>query len=126
MPRARWERIATMTAVVVVLGCEAEEPVTRPQPISVDSPFQYPIELWDQRIEGETVVMVHVTDMGGVDSAYVHQTSGQEAFDSAAVRGARQLRFSPGRRGDRRVDTWARLPVRFRMPQDSAVMGESS
>jgi TonB family protein len=108
---------------LAVAACGPEEPVTDPQSISVDSPFQYPIELWDERVEGETVVMVHVTEMGAVDSVYVQETSGQPAFDSAAVTGARELRFSPGRRGERRVDMWARLPVRFRMPPDSAITG---
>lgn len=119
-----------MVAVAVALlglgACEPDEPVTEPEPISVESPFQYPIELWDQRLEGEAMVMVHVTDMGAVDSVYLQQSSGQPAFDSAAVRGAWELRFAPGRRGDRRIDMWARLPVRFRMPADSTRVGGAS
>ena len=106
-----------------VTACERDEPVTDPETLTLDSPFRYPIELWDEGVEGETVVMVHVTDTGGVDSVYVQRTSGHAAFDSAAVEGARQLRFAPGRRGDRRISMWARLPVRFRMPADSMDTG---
>lgn len=85
------------------------------------SPFDYPTELWDQKLEGETLLMVHVTELGGVDSVYVVQSSGQLAFDSAALRGARQLRFSPGRQGQRRVAMWTRVPVRFNLDTAPAV-----
>ncbi len=106
-------------------ACRAgDEPVTNPEAISVESPFRYPIELWDAGVEGEPVVMVHVTNMGAVDSVYLLEPSGEAAFDSAAVDGARALKFAPGRRGDRRVDMWARVPVRFR--RDSTSTGAGS
>lgn len=115
-----------VVGVGVVLGgaaCAADEPVTLPEPISVESPFRYPIALWDERAEGETVVMIHVTDEGAVDSVYVLASSGRPAFDSSAVAGARQLRFAPGRRGDRYVAMWAKLPVRFRLPETAPTGG---
>jgi TonB family protein len=77
------------------------------------TPFQYPLELWDLEVEGETLVMLHVTELGVVDSVYVDESSGFAGFDSAAVRGAMRLRFAPGRQGERRVDVWTRLPVVF-------------
>ena len=100
---------------------DGEDPVaTLPVPLSGPSPFRYPIPLWDARVEGETILMVHVTDRGGVDTAYVLGSSGQTAFDSAALAGARALRFEPARRGGDSIASWARVPVRFRMPADSA------
>ena len=107
--------LALLLALTLV-SCGGDDPVTDPRPISVDSPFRYPIDLWDAGVEGEVVVMVHVTDMGDVDSVYVLEGSGQPALDSAALSGARELDFAPGRRGDRRIDMWAKLPVRFRKP----------
>jgi TonB family protein len=99
-------------------GCaEPEAPLTRPESVSLESPFHYPVALWDSAVEGETVVMVHVTDVGGVDSVYVLEPSDHAPFDSAAVTGAYELKFAPGRRGDRRVAAWVRLPVRFRMAE---------
>jgi TonB family protein len=62
---------------------------------------------------------VRVTDTGAVDSVYVLEPSGQAAFDSAAVRGVRNLKFAPGRRGDDRIAMWARLPVRFTRPDST-------
>ena len=58
-------------------------------------------------------VQYNVTDTGQVDSVEVMESSGVPAFDSAAVRGARDLRFSPARRGGKRIEVWAKVPVRF-------------
>lgn len=90
--------------------------VVQPEPLTTDLPVQYPLELWDTGVEGESVVMAHVTAAGAVDSAYVLRSSGQAAFDSAAIAGAMASRFSPGRRDDQAVAAWVRLPVRFRIP----------
>jgi len=56
---------------------------------------------------------VLVSELGRVDSVEVLESSGYPAFDSAAVQGARRLRYSPARRGDRRVAVWAEVPVHF-------------
>ena len=122
------KRVLGFVAALLLVGAAAtswfigddDVPVTVPVPLSGDSPFRYPIPLWDRGVEGETVLMVHVTDMGAVDSAYVLLSSGEPAFDSAALAGSGALRFAPARRGEDRVAAWARLPVRFRMPADSA------
>lgn len=104
--------------VGLLAGCEEPDlPLTRPESVSLESPFRYPVALWDAAVEGETVVLVHVTDMGAVDSVYVLEPSDHAPFDSAAVAGAYELKFAPGRRGDHRVATWVRLPVRFRMAE---------
>jgi TonB family protein len=103
----------------LLLACGAEPPLEEPIPLTHDSPFRYPIELWDAGIEGETLLRVRVTRTGGVDSAYVDVSSGHAQFDSAAVAGARDLRFAPARQGDKRIDAWVRFPVRF--VQDPAI-----
>ena len=100
-------------------GCTpANEPTEQPLLVPDPSPFQYPIELWDRKVTGETVLLVRVTSDGKVDSVSVFNSSGHAQFDSAAVTGARKLRFVPGKRGQRPVETWTKLPVRFEL--DSA------
>lgn len=116
---SRWASVLVAAATLVgVAAYGGDEPVTDPEPISIESPFRYPVGLWDAGVEGEVVVMVHVTEVGAVDSVYVVESSGRPAFDSAAVDGARELEFAPGRRGDRRIAMWARLPVRFQRPPE--------
>lgn len=99
--------------LVAVAGCGPDGPVELPRVLPGPSPVEYPVELWDLGLEGETTIMVLVNPTGGVDSVFVDRSSGFEDFDSAAVRGGRSMRFSPGRRGDDRVSVWVRVPVRF-------------
>ena len=115
-----------MLCVLLAAACDgAAEPVTDPVPMPDASPIEYPIGLWDRNVQGETEIMVHVDQFGDVDSAVVSKTSGYAEFDSAAVNGARRLRFTPGKRGDRHVAMWTRMPVRF--AQDStATLGAST
>lgn len=106
-------RFRTGALGLLLAACVADEPVQRPTPLFEAPPFEFPMDLWAQGIEGETVLMIHITADGSVDSAYVHESSGYQQFDSAAVMAAHRLRFNPGRKGDRRVHVWAKLPVRF-------------
>ncbi len=94
-------------------GCSGDQPIDSPSPLSASVPIEYPLELWDQGIEGSSLLKVRVTALGGVDSVIVMESSGHAAFDSSAVRGARTLRFSPARQGDKRITVWAHVPVHF-------------
>ena len=47
------------------------------------------------------------------DSIVVLESSGHLAFDSAAIAGARDLRFRPARRNGKRIVVWAEVPVHF-------------
>ncbi len=112
-PPAAPYRPPAVLAALLAAACVADEPVQQPTPLFESAPVEFPLSLWDEGAEGETILMVHITPVGTVDSVYVHESSGYPQFDSAAVAGAQLLRFTPGKRGDRRVDMWARLPVRF-------------
>jgi TonB family protein len=79
-------------------------------------PFEYPQEAWSNRVGGETVLRIRISKAGAVDSVSIEQTSGNHSLDSAAVAGARELRYSPARQGERPVPVWATLPVRYPMP----------
>jgi TonB family protein len=111
-----------VAVLLVLAACGGPpEPIKQPELMPDASPFVYPVALWDQQLNGETLLMVHVTREGIVDSVTVFSGSGHAEFDSAAVAGARKLRFVPGRRGERPVDMWAKLPVRFW--RDSTTVG---
>ena len=94
-------------------ACSADQEIESPSPLSASVPINYPLDLWDQGIEGSSMLRVRVTDLGNVDSVVVMESSGYAAFDSSAVRGARTLRFSPARQGDKRIEVWAHVPVHF-------------
>jgi TonB family protein len=98
---------------LLLAGCFGPDNVEQPIPLYGEEPVEYPIELWDRGLEGETVLRVRVTDVGIVDSVEVMESSGHSALDSAAVVGVRELRFEPGRRNGERTRMWATLPVLF-------------
>ena len=94
-------------------GCAGGEDVEEPTPFLEEIAIDYPLELWDQDVEGETLLRVRIDAGGVVDSVVVEISSGYPAFDSAAVAGGRELRFDPARRRGERVGVWARVPIRF-------------
>jgi TonB family protein len=112
-----------LAGVLLLAACEnADEPLPQPAPMAEKNPIEYPVSMWDRRVEGETMLLVHVDEYGDVDSLYVERSSGQPAFDSAALAGAKRLRFTPGRRGEKHIAMWTRLPVRFAM-DSTATLG---
>ena len=113
-------RIQSLVAGLALLAiplaaCEEPEPVTPPRQMP-GSPFHYPEELWDAGVEGETVLRLWVNPDGVVDTVHVERASDHAAFDSAAVNGARDLRFEPARQADTVVGSWVLLPVQFDLP----------
>ena len=110
---------------VVIVGCTESAPEIPPRQIT-EPVFQYPESLWDEQVEGETLLAIAVSAQGTVDSAWVEQTSGHAAFDSAAVEGARLLRFEPASRDGEAVAVRVHLPVQFHLPApDSTVATET-
>jgi TonB family protein len=101
-------------AGLVALGaCGVDGEIEQPTPLFGDVPIEYPLQMWDQDMEGETLLRVRVGDTGGVDSVEIVESSGYLSFDSAAVAGARRLRFTPARQDGKRIQVWAQVPVRF-------------
>jgi TonB family protein len=106
-------RALALLCAALVAGCAPDQDLERPAPLYGEVPIVYPLELWDQDVEGETLLRVRVTEMGRVDSVLVLESSGQEAFDSAAIAGAHRLLFKPARRNGKRIVVWAEVPVHF-------------
>jgi TonB family protein len=106
-------RDIALAAVIAALGCGGEGEIEQPTPLFAEVPIEYPLHMWDQDMEGETTLRVRVNDLGAVDSVEVIESSGYASFDSAAVAGARDLRFNPARRDGKRITVWAEVPVHF-------------
>jgi TonB family protein len=81
-------------------------------------PFRYPIELYQQRIEGDVTLRIHVDSNGAVvaDSIRVAESSGHPLLDAAALQGAPALLFRPARLDGRAVALTVLFPVKFRLP----------
>lgn len=104
--------LVALLALGSLAACAEPLPETPPRQLS-SSPFHYPEDLWDAGVEGQTMLRLFISDRGTVDTARVERTSGYAAFDSAALRGASDLRFEPARRGEDAAALWVLLPVDF-------------
>ena len=100
-------------AMGIASGCKDDRPVEQPRPLYGEEPVKYPIDLYDQNVEGEAILRVRVTERGDVDSVEVEESAGHMGLDSAAVRSLLSTRFTPARRGDDFIDAWVHVPVRF-------------
>ena len=100
---------------------ELETPVA----LNADAPVSYPPALFDQRIEGDVLLRLFVDSTGAVvpESTRVVETSGYPALDSAALAGARDLRYAPAKRRGIAVATAFVQPIQFRHPQGAVLRG---
>jgi protein TonB len=74
---------------------------------------EYPPVLRDAGVGG-TVLMYFFIDESGVVRDYrVHESSGHNALDEAALRVASVIQFSAARNRDQQVAVWIQIPITF-------------
>lgn len=73
----------------------------------------YPAVLRDAGIGGTARVWFFIDRTGKVVRTLIHQSSGFEELDEAALRVASLMRFTPGYNRDRAVDVWVSIEVTF-------------
>jgi TonB family protein len=108
-------RISTGAPVAPAYS-DADQPPIAINPLS---PVEYPVTLLEQGIEGRVLLRMYA-DSGGAlvpDSTRVAESSGYPALDSAALSGAKGLRYSPALRHGRPVAGAFLQPINFRGPR---------
>jgi len=95
------------------VGCAGDEGVEKPAALSAESTVEYPVEMWNQGVEGRALLRVLLNEEGGVDSVMIAESSGHAALDSAAIAGVRAMAFDPAREDGEPRQAWAEVPVRF-------------
>lgn len=73
----------------------------------------YPAILRDAKIGGTTSVRFLIDETGRIEETRIHESSGYEAFDQAALRVARIMEFSPALNRDQRIAVWVAIEIRF-------------
>jgi protein TonB len=98
-------------------------PDEQPQMTNSELPFRYPVQLFRQRVQGNVTLRLFVDSLGRVvtDSTQVVESSGQAAFDSAAVVDAARLRFRPAMQRGQPMAISLLFPVHYRHPESSAM-----
>ena len=95
--------------------------------VNSEPPFHYPAPLYAPKLQGNVTLRLFVDANGRAvaDSTRVEETSGYPAFDSAAVAGAKELRFVPAKLRGEPMAMTILFPVYFRHPEAPALPGDS-
>jgi protein TonB len=76
---------------------------------------EYPPLLRDAGIGGTVMVYFFIDENGSVQDNRVHETSGHQALDDAALAVAAQYRFSAALNRDKKVPVWVSFPITFQV-----------
>ncbi len=85
-----------------------------PEMIHYETPT-YPRLALQAGLEGAVFIRALVVTNGSVHSAVVHESSGTQSLDEAALKAARKCRFKPALQNGRPVATWAMYKVNFEL-----------
>lgn len=76
---------------------------------------EYPPLLRDAGIGGTVIVYFFIHENGDVGDVRIHESSGHEALDRAALNVAHLYRFEPARNQGERVPVWVQFPITFQV-----------
>jgi TonB family protein len=94
---------------------------------NVELPFRYPSALYAQKVQGNVTLRLFIDSLGVVhaESTLVMESSGYPALDSAAIKGSRELSFTPAKKRDVAIAVSVLYPVFFRHPDAAPLPGDS-
>ena len=103
------------------------QPDEMPSLLNAELPFRYPASLYTRRVQGNVTLRIFVDRDGRVaaDSTTVDEPSGYPALDTAALRGASDLRFVPAKAHGEPIAVSILFPVYFRHPEARPLPGDS-
>ena len=95
--------------------------------VNTEAPFHYPAALYARKLQGNVTLRLFIDVDGSAvpDSTRVEEKSGYGGFDSAAVAGARELRFVPAKLRGEPMAMTILFPVYFRHPEAQPLPGDS-
>lgn len=105
------ESIVSLLAIPAVTGTDDKTPPD----LSGNRPPTYPSEAIRRRLEGTTMLRMHISVSGQVTRVEIAQSSGHQILDNAALLAVRTWRGQPARANGIAVSTVEFMPVRFRL-----------
>lgn len=133
------KKSVVFSALCLIAGCSkssdgnasfqtvGRQPDIAPVMLNKELPFRYPPALFAQKVQGNVTLRIFIDRAGQVvpESTHVAETSGYSALDSAAVKGSRELRFTPAKTQDQPVPVSILLPIFFRYPGAPPLPGDT-
>jgi protein TonB len=111
------EEIVTDIDVAAAVDIKKETPVVREAvPLyKVNPPPEYPRLARKRGYQGTVVLDVLVDQNGKVGDLRLFTSSGHSILDRKAMASVKEWLFEPGLKGDKKLDMWVRVPVRFEL-----------
>lgn len=78
-------------------------------------PPKYPRIARLRRYQGKVIIEVLVNPEGRVGDLRLLKSSGYAVLDRAAMKAVRNWAFEPGMRGDKKVEMWVKVPIKFQL-----------
>ena len=102
-------------------------PDVLPVILNKDLPFRYPPSLYSKKVQANVTLRVFIDKEGQIvsESTHVAESSGYTPMDSAAVKGASELRFIPAKTRGQAVPVSILFPVYFRHPEAQPLPGDT-
>ncbi len=103
---------ALLTALLALfsLACQPG-PNAAPKLIKDSVQLKYPIQAYDENIEGKVLLRIYIDEEGMVRQANIYRSSGYGILDSAALDVAKSARFRPGRINGEVQGMWLTWPL---------------
>jgi TonB family protein len=126
-----WALVACGTTEAAPRTPKQRDPGPRPDEMPVllntELPFRYPAMLYTRKVQGNVTLSLYIDRDGRVvaDSTRVEETSGFADLDTAAARGARELKFVPAKLHGDAIPMSILFPIHFRHPEASPLPGDS-
>ncbi|HEX3926926.1 MAG TPA: TonB family protein [Gemmatimonadales bacterium] len=119
--RFSWPLIALSAVVAACHSGPGRPPLTPASLLGGQPAIAYPPDLFAKHVEGEVMLYLVVDSSGAPvrDSIRVAKSSGQSAFDAAALQAAAELHFMPAHRGSVPVTSAIQVPIRFQLPDST-------
>ncbi len=105
----------------------ASQPDEAPSMLNTELPFRYPAAMYARRVQGNVTLRLHLDRDGLVraESTRIEEPSGHPALDSAALKGAQELRFVPAKLRGEPMAATVLFPVYFRHPEAAPLPGDT-
>ena len=110
-----------------IFQARPQKPDELPRVINADLPFRYPPALYARKTQGNVTLKLFIDRNGRpvADSTRVQEKSAFPALDSAALKGAAELRFIPAKLDGEPMSITVLFPVYFRHPEARALPGDT-
>ena len=110
------KQIPTHSRIILDQTAKTRKLHTPVRPLKTERP-PYPRRAREQGWHGRVILRLNISNLGTVESATIHQSSGYQLLDDNAINAATQWIFQPAKNGGFPVVSTVNVPIQFDLRQ---------